>query len=83
MEQVLEAYEKALQVCKGFDFYNALDYLFDNNLELGICDFCVMTGINHEFLSEKYITKVPWYCKTHAEIIESLEFRINFLKQLS
>jgi hypothetical protein len=83
MKQVLKAYEEALRVCKDLDFYKALDYLFDNNLELGICDFCVMTGIENEILSVSYITKLPWYCNNHSEIIESLEFRINFLKQLS
>ena len=82
MKQVLEAYEKALEVCKELDIYEAHRYLEDNDLEIGICFYCNIKKIPYKFISANYIYTIPEECETHAEIIESLEFRINFLKEL-
>jgi hypothetical protein len=82
MKQVLEAYEKALEVCKDLDFDEAHRYLEDNDLEIGICFYCNMKGIPYKFISLNYIFTIPQHCNTHSEIIESLEFRINYLRNL-
>jgi hypothetical protein len=82
MKQVLEAYEKALEVCKDLNFKDAMDYLENNDLEIGICFYCNMKKIPYKFISLNYIFTIPQHCNTHSEIIESLEFRINFLKKL-
>jgi hypothetical protein len=82
MKQVLEAYEEALRVCKDLDFYKAYEYLEENHLEIGICFYCNIKKIPYKFISANYICTIPQECETHAEIIESLEFRINFLKEL-
>ena len=82
MKQVLEAYEKALEVCKELDFYKAYEYLEENDLEIGICFYCNIKKIPYKFISFNYIFRIPSECETHAEIIESLEFRINYLRKL-
>lgn len=82
MKQVLEAYEKALEVCKDLDFDEAHRYLEDNDLEIGICFYCNIKKIPYTFISGNYIFTIPSECDTHAEIIESLEFRINYLRNL-
>ena len=82
MKQVLEVYENALKVCKDLDFERSYDYLYTNDLENGICFYCLIKKIPCNFISVNYIFTTPYSCDNHAEIIESLEFRINFLKQL-
>jgi hypothetical protein len=82
MKQVLEAYEKALEVCKDLGLEKAYEYLWKNNLEHGICFYCNMNKIEFDTEIRGYIFTTPDDCKNHSEIIESLEFRINFLKQL-
>jgi hypothetical protein len=83
MKQVLEDYKKALEVCKELDFDEAYRYLYNNHLENGICFYCLVKDFPCNFISSDYIFKTPYFCNNHSEIIESLEFRINFLKQLS
>jgi hypothetical protein len=82
MKKVLEAYETALKAVRGMDYYiKAMHYLIKNDLELGICHYCLNNDIDFEGM-ETYIFKTPWDCNTHSEIIESLQFRINYLKEL-
>jgi hypothetical protein len=81
MKKVLLAYETALEAVRGMDFREAMDYLKNNRLEYGICAYCSCNGIAfHEM--ETYIFKTPRFdCTTTAEIIKTLEFRINYLKE--
>jgi hypothetical protein len=80
MEKVLEAYETALEVVRGMGFLEAMCYLKNNRLEYGICNYCSCNGIGFKEM-ETYIFKTPYYCTTTAEIIETLEFRIKYLKE--
>jgi len=80
MKKVLEAYETALEAVRGMDFREAMDYLEKNDLEVGICFYCRGNDIDFPRM-DKYIFKTPERCTTTAEIIETLEFRINYLKK--
>jgi hypothetical protein len=81
MKKVLEAYETALEAVRGMDFKDAMRYLKNNRLEYGICNYCSCNGIAFKEM-ETYIFKTPRFdCTTTDEIIETLEFRIKYLKE--
>jgi hypothetical protein len=80
MKKVLEAYETALEAVQGMDFKDAMIYLRNNDLQTGICRYCRMNNIYFQE-TRTYIFQPPFRCKTTEEIIETLEFRINYLKQ--
>jgi hypothetical protein len=81
MKKVLLAYETALEAVRGMSFKDAVNYLIKNDLELGICFYCRSNNIGFKEM-ETYIFKTPYYCTTTDEIIETLEFRIKYLKEL-
>jgi len=80
MKKVLEAYETALEAVRGMGFEKAMRYLSVKHLHLGICLYCDIKMIDFP-RTETYIFKTPFSCHTTAEIIETLEFRINYLKE--
>ena len=81
MKKVLLAYETALEAVRGMDYKDAMDYLETNDLHLGICYYCRENKIDFPRM-ETYIFQNPCECHTHAEVIETLEFRIKYLKEL-
>jgi hypothetical protein len=80
MKKVLEAYVTALEVVRGMDFKDAMMYLRKNDLYAGICFYCLQNRIAFHQMGT-WIFKIPFECKTTEEIIETLEFRINYLKE--
>jgi len=80
MKKVLEAYVTALEVVRGMEFNKAMEYLRSEQLHLGICLYCGINKIDFPRM-DKYIFKTPDRCKTTNEIIETLEFRIKYLKE--
>jgi hypothetical protein len=80
MKKVLEAYETALEVVRGMGFEDAIIYLRNNDLHAGICFYCLQNRIEF-YQMETYIFQTPYRCETTSEIIETLEFRINYLKE--
>ena len=80
MKKVLEAYETALEAVRGMDFKDAIRYLIKNDLEYGICCYCRVNNIDFQKM-QTYIFKTPLDCYTTAEIIETLKYRINYLKK--
>ena len=80
MKKVLLAYETALEAVRGMDFREAMRYLSVKHLHLGICLYCRENKIDIPRM-DAYIFQKPRECDTHAEIIETLEYRINYLKE--
>jgi hypothetical protein len=80
MKKVLLAYETALEAVRGMDFDKAMYYLSVRNLHAGICFYCNNNDIYFQEM-ETWIFKPPYDCTTTAEIIETLEYRINYLKE--
>jgi hypothetical protein len=81
MKKVLLAYETALEAVRGMEFRYVMYYLSVKQLHLGICWYCLKNKIDFQKMNT-YIFKKPYDCDTHAEIIETLEFRIKYLKEL-
>jgi hypothetical protein len=81
MKKVLEAYVTALEVVRGMGFEDAMEYLRSKYLHTGICLYCRINNIDFQVMDDDYIFNIPYYCTTHAEIIETLEFRIKYLKE--
>jgi hypothetical protein len=80
MKKVLEAYVTALEAVRGMGFKDAMRYLLSKDLQTGICWYCFKNDIDFQEMYD-YIFKIPDECTTTSEIIETLEFRINYLKQ--
>jgi hypothetical protein len=80
MKKVLLAYETALEAVRGMDFEKAMDYLIENDLQSGICWYCMKNRIDFH-RTKTYIFQIPDKCYTTSEIIKTLEFRINYLKK--
>jgi dihydropteroate synthase len=80
MKKVLEAYETALEAVRGMDFKDVMLYLIVRDLHAGICFYCMQNRIDF-YQMETYIFQTPYHCDTTSEIIETLEYRINYLKQ--
>jgi len=80
MKKVLLAYITALEAVRGMDYKDAMKYLESKHLHLGICLYCDIKKIDFPRM-ETYIFSTPLSCHTTAEVIETLEYRINYLKE--